>query len=1106
MEIRLLGLVEVRHDGGDVALGAAKQRAVLAMLALRANEPVSTDRLMEGLWGETPPASAAKMVQLYVSQLRKLLDRGDAEIVTRGRGYELRLPADHVDALRFERLVAVAVGEGEAANGAARLALSLWRGSPLDDLADEPFAAAEIRRLEELWLRAREIAVDDALAAGHHQQLAGELDELVAQHPLRERLHAQRMLALYRCGRQAEALSAYRHARELLVGEIGVEPGPELRRLHEAILNQDPSLVPAAQEGRAPKATASAARTGAGPSRRAAVLVLVLVVVAGVAVVVGRLGAADGLERIDADAVGVIDPTDGRITAQYAVGRGPGALAAGDGSVWVASAAAGTISRIDREREQVTTIDVAGEPTALAYGAGSLWVADGQHRRVAQINSATNRVVRRFGVGNSPRDVAATADAVWVASSVDGRIDRIDLTRAGAVRQIPLQGGPAGLAAGGGAVWVAGEDSGLVTRLEARTGAALDVIGVGNGPAAVAVGEGAVWAANRADGTVSRIDPRTNAVTDTIGVGGTPVDIAAGAGGIWVADARRGMIARIDPETRRVERRVDVRGSPAGLVVADGFLWASALAPPRSHRGGTLRFQAPRFETVDPAAYVGVDWPVLSLAYDGLLAYRRVAGIAATALLGNLATGVPDPVDGGRTYVLQLRRDLRFSNGSEVRPEDFRASIERMLRLAGPDTPPFFAGIVGADSCDRRGCDLRKGIETDGRARTITIHLREPEPLFPHTLTSPLAYVVPASTPMRYARRRPLPGTGPYRIDAFDPERGGRLSRNPHFRSWSEDARPDGYPDEIAFSMARDQRTSVRAVRHQRADVVQVAGGSGEDLALRDLRALAVADASHLHSAVTPHTEYIFLNIRRPPFDDVRVRRAFNLAVDRRRVVALLGTRLGELTCQIVPPGLPGYEPVCPYTRERSAAGIWTGPDLARARKLVANSGTAGARIDLWGALGWSEDIVRYAARVLRRLGYRARARFQPDVGRYFAFILDPRNPVQAGYSGWVADFLTSSNFITPSFSCDPRALRGTHTFNPSQFCDPRLDVLVNRALATDGSPANRLWAEADRHLVQAAPIVPLVNRRSVLLVSDRVGNVQQHLQLGPLLDQLWVR
>jgi DNA-binding SARP family transcriptional activator len=235
-------MVEAGADGRAVALGATKQRAVLAMLALRANSPVSADRLTEGLWGEEAPRSAAKMVQHYISQLRKLLDFEQAEILTRGRGYELRLPADAVDALRFERLVAAAARHGQKPNGAAREALSLWRGAPLDDLADEPFAAAEIRRLEELWLRARELATDEALAAGEHLQLVGQIQDLVVQHPLRERFRGQLMLALYRSGRQAEALDAYTEARSALVEELGIEPSRELRELHQGILEQDAAL------------------------------------------------------------------------------------------------------------------------------------------------------------------------------------------------------------------------------------------------------------------------------------------------------------------------------------------------------------------------------------------------------------------------------------------------------------------------------------------------------------------------------------------------------------------------------------------------------------------------------------------------------------------------------------------------------------------------------------------------------------------------------------------------------------------------------------------------------------------------------------------------
>jgi WD40 repeat protein/DNA-binding SARP family transcriptional activator len=241
MQIHLLGPVEVSSDHERVPLGGPKPRALLAMLALDAGSTVSAERLIDGLWGDEPPATAAKMVQLYVSQLRKAMAaRGESDaIATRGRGYQLQLARDRVDVGRFERLLA---------QGAPREALRLWREPALADIADEPFAAAEIRRLEELRTTALEVAIDQDLDAGRHRDVLPELEALLAQEPLRERLHAQRMLALYRSGRQAEALEAYRQARATLVEQIGVEPGPELRRLHELILRQDPSLDPPGQE------------------------------------------------------------------------------------------------------------------------------------------------------------------------------------------------------------------------------------------------------------------------------------------------------------------------------------------------------------------------------------------------------------------------------------------------------------------------------------------------------------------------------------------------------------------------------------------------------------------------------------------------------------------------------------------------------------------------------------------------------------------------------------------------------------------------------------------------------------------------------------------
>ena len=307
MNVRLLGPLEVRLGDGPIQLGPRKQRAVLAMLALDVGRTVSVDQLIEGLWDE-PPSSAPKMIQLYVSRLRPLLGGGGARIVTHGRGYELALDDGDVDAVLLEQLL----GESRP-----REALALWSGDTLADVADEPFAAAEIRRLEELRLRASEMAIDADLAAGRPAEVIGELEELVEKHPLRERLHAQRMLALYRAGRQSEALAAYREARAELVDEIGVEPGTELQRLHEAILAHDPSLdlpsTPREEPATAPRRSARRLLVGA------AALLLAGVTAFGVI----RALEPDGLPGIDEDHVGLIDPDSGHITAQYAVGKSP---------------------------------------------------------------------------------------------------------------------------------------------------------------------------------------------------------------------------------------------------------------------------------------------------------------------------------------------------------------------------------------------------------------------------------------------------------------------------------------------------------------------------------------------------------------------------------------------------------------------------------------------------------------------------------------------------------------------------------------------------------------------------------------------------------------
>ena len=262
MDFRILGPLEVLEEGRAVALGGGKPRALLAVLLLHPNEVLTTDRLVEELWGERAPPTAAKAVHVHVSRLRKSLSAGAADgaageglLVTRERGYELRLDPERLDSNCFERLIAEGRRELDAGNPERALAmleeaLSLWRGEPLADLAYEPFAQAEIARLEELRVAALELLVEAKLVLGRHAEVVGELETLIGDHPYRERLRGQLMVALYRCERQADALEAYQHARRALVEELGIEPGEQLRALERAILAQDAALAaPAALPG-----------------------------------------------------------------------------------------------------------------------------------------------------------------------------------------------------------------------------------------------------------------------------------------------------------------------------------------------------------------------------------------------------------------------------------------------------------------------------------------------------------------------------------------------------------------------------------------------------------------------------------------------------------------------------------------------------------------------------------------------------------------------------------------------------------------------------------------------------------------------------------------
>ena len=286
-EFRLLGPLEALIDGNPVNLAAAKPRALLALLLLHRNRVVPTEKLIDELWGDEPPARATKTLQVYISQLRKEL--GPERLLTRAPGYELRVAEDELDVDRFEKLAAearerLAAGDAAGAVEGVRRALDLWRGPALVEFR-EPFAERAAARLEDLRLAAVEYWLLAALEAGEAAGIVPELEQLVASHPLRERPRELLMLALYRAGRQADALELFRRTRELFVSELGIEPSASLRELEQAMLLQDPALL---DEVRAPRAT-STSTVDARPRRRRGLWVVVGVAALAAAGIVAAL-------------------------------------------------------------------------------------------------------------------------------------------------------------------------------------------------------------------------------------------------------------------------------------------------------------------------------------------------------------------------------------------------------------------------------------------------------------------------------------------------------------------------------------------------------------------------------------------------------------------------------------------------------------------------------------------------------------------------------------------------------------------------------------------------------------------------------------------------
>ena len=553
-----------------IEVRAGRQRALLALLALHAGETVSTDKLLDELWNGRRPPTALSSLRNLVSQVRKVIDPEQTDLLaTRPPGYSLVIQPSAIDAHRFKRLAA----EGHAAleTSPARAseilaeALGLWRGEALAEFAYERFAQSEISRLDEIRSAARRDRIDADLALGLHADLVPELRTLVERYPLDERHRRQQMLALYRCGRQTDALDTYRALRTHLNDELGLEPSTETRQLEQAILSHDTALGPVA------KLPPALFRKRRGWTT-ALLGIVALASVGAVALFTGR----SSTPTIVPDSLVKIDARTNKIVDVISVGQQPGPLAIVGPYLFASSAKDNTLSRIDRESGDVVTKGGFARPRGLAADGPSLvWVVNEGRHEVVRLDTTTMEPLDRFLVPSAGLGyLTVGGGTLWLTESPPGAVSRWRLDTTRLQTRYHLESGTFPLEVGfaGGAAWVALVDSGELLRIDPQDGTT-SRIRVGSGPGGPPTpGFGSVWVST-ADDTLWRIRTATQKPIAIVHVGANPFGVAVGSGSVWVSNHQSGTISRVDPTTDSVVATIKTGYFPQWLAADERYVW-----------------------------------------------------------------------------------------------------------------------------------------------------------------------------------------------------------------------------------------------------------------------------------------------------------------------------------------------------------------------------------------------------------------------------------------------------------------------------------------------------------------------------------------------------
>jgi peptide/nickel transport system substrate-binding protein len=524
--------------------------------------------------------------------------------------------------------------------------------------------------------------------------------------------------------------------------------------------------------------------------------------------------------------------------------------------------------------------------------------------------------------------------------------------------------------------------------------------------------------------------------------------------------------------------------------------------------GGTLMTVAKGAPSGSPDPQINYtlqEWQLLVITHDGLLGFKRAGGTEGTKLVPDLATEIPKPQDGGKTFVFHIRKGIKFSNGKELKPSDVKYTFERLFKIGqSPNAGTWYNVIVGGDACVKTPatCDLSKGVIADDAAGTVTFHLTKGDPEFFDKLAVPFAFILPTGTPNKEVQIPP-PGTGPYKFVEYNPNKEIKLVRNTNFKEWSKDAQPKGNPDVIVQKFGLSAEAEVTQVENGQADWMF------DNPPADRLNEISTKYADQVHVNPLTAVWYFAFNVRVPPFNNLKARQGVNFATDRNALVKIYGgPNLAVPTCQILPPNFPGYKPYCPYTKN-PGSGKWTGPDMTKAKQLIAASGTKGASVKVnTDTVETDKALGLYFVGLLNQLGYKATLQaLSPNI--QYPYCQNSKNQIQFCWSSWYQDYPAASDFLNILLGCGSFIPNSEASPNIAEFCNKPIQAQMDQALQqgiTDPTGANTKWQAIDKAVTDQAPWVSLFNPKFIDFLSKRVKGYQFSPQWYFLLAQASVK